>query len=288
MSRLLLGLALAATATAAWLHFHSPLCRALRAGEQLQLVYLGRAPALAAYEPANRKLTIVVGRSYKFLTAAPAEQALELSAALAPSPGTAPVLRYIHAGTSQDGRTLWNGTRELVTSWHSNPALIKQLATAYRLALSSGTTDIAPYEFAALSLEMVKIGPLDLCALKEDTKKNSAYEEPQAQQAATSAPLKIEILNASGRKGQAVTLTRHLRELAAAGELNVDVLSHDNYARREKKSRFISRSGRIDELKALGARLGLGAVEITAAPEQPGQLDASLIMGEDLVLPARR
>lgn len=290
LSRFLLALALAATAAAAWLHFHSPLCLALRAEAPLQLAYLGRTPALAVYEPGTRRLTVIMGHSFKFTESGPDGRSRELSAALAQSHPPDAVLRHMQAGTDGDGRTLWNEAKELVSSWHAAPLLLRDYLSSYRQAHAGAETDISPYEFAALSLELVKIGPLDLCALKEDTKRKTAGAEEEAPPAPAAAaePLKIEILNATLRKGQAVALTKYLRELAASGELKVDVLSYDNYGRREKKSRIISRSGRLDELKALGAKLGLEAVEITAAPEQPGQLDASLIAGEDLVLPARR
>ena len=288
MSRFLLALVLLSTVAAGVLHHRSALCRALRSGGKIDLVLVSPAPAMAVYEPAVTKLAVMIGRSFKFpADESGAAKAAEVRGVMLPDGSAAS--RYLELGAGSDGRGFWNGAKNWFAQWHARPVLLLAYAADYRRALKSGATDITPYEFLAISLELTKLAPLDLCAVSSGAKKQGEAAPVEAVASSVSAePLKLEILNASGRKGYAVTVTMYLRELAAKESLPVDVLSYDNYSRREKKSRIISRTGRIEELTRLGERLGLAAIEITAAPARASQTDASLIVGEDLLLPGQR
>ena len=288
LSRVLLALVLLSTVAAGFLHHRSALCRALRSGGKIDLVLVSPAPALAVYEPAVTKLAVMIGRPFRFpADESGAAKAAEVRGVMWPDGSAAS--RYFELGADRDGRGFWNGAKNWFAQWHARPVLLVAYAADYRRALKSGATDITPYEFMAISLELTKLAPRDLCAVSSGAKKQG--EPAPVETAAFTAsvePLKLEVLNASGRRGYAVTVTVYLRELAAKEALPVDVLSYDNYSRREKKSRIISRTGRIEELTRLGERLGLSAIEITAASARSSQTDASLIVGEDLLLPAQR
>ncbi|HOX24046.1 MAG TPA: LytR C-terminal domain-containing protein, partial [Elusimicrobiales bacterium] len=230
----------------------------------------------------------------KSTASGPQDRAREAyEAMLAEAKDSAPAVpwRYLDIGKSWAGRSLWNEAKDWISQWHSNPRLLLLYIRYYWQAYRSGATDITPYEFAAFSLEMMKVAPLNLFAVNTAPKKPEERGQPAAeppQAVLSSSPLRLEVLNASGHRGQAVAVTMYLRKLALQERLPVDVLSYDNYSRREKKSRMISRTGRIDELAALATRLGLSAMEITAAPARASQTDASFIVGEDLNLPSER
>jgi len=190
-----------------------------------------------------------------------------------------------------DGETLWNDCKTDVSSWRYNPVPAAKLAYYYARAYAQKRTNITPYEFALLALNSVDLTLADFTLTLDAPAQKNAAKTPDntpsgnSPLTAENRPLIVEIYNASGQKGAALTLTQHLRSLNEKKLLNIDVFQYDTNPKTEDKTQIIDYSGRTRDLKSLSLALGLTENEFLQEKTASPICDARIIIGKDFKMP---
>lgn len=190
--------------------------------------------------------------------------------------------------------TFWLQFKESLSTWRFNPAPLWYYVRGYVNALVQKRTNINPAHFAVLSLELAELTASDFAVEQPDTKskkKNKKQEETEAAPAEKSAPaaanqpLKVIILNASGKRGQAEALKQYLRAQYAKGLLQVDVYDTGNYPTQQDHSFIEDYSGRLVQVTQISHAIGItGEIH---SQKSTGELyyDSRIILGKDFKMP---
>ena len=295
---------LAVTGWAAYVHFHSPIVRALtrHADDPVYVAILTKPGMALVYNPQTRKAVVTTAKRRK-LPDDPSENAQDLFQITGLQPTD---LRYYIPRTLERD-VYWDNLKDNLSTWRFNPLLTGQIVWEYLRALYEKRTNLHPAEFLLYALDMTLLEITDFTVRNlEDTKKKrnnkTATSVPPAAPAVPTAtedsilplgedraplakddrPLVIEILNASGQKGAALKLTQYLRDKSQKGLLRVDVLQYDNY--RLEQTQIIDFTGRRALLKQLSTAIGVNN-EIVSEKQDTAICDARVLIGEDFKLP---
>ena len=251
--------------------------------ENLNIVFLGEPALIMTYNPKSKTVNV----SNAVLPApkktkkpppelTPREKALKLLEVKKITPSH---VKYFLPET--DTAAFWADFKTALSSWRNNPPDSLKYIYYYAKAFKNKRTDITPYEFALLVLGTLNIEMTDFSvSLDAPTPKNAV---PAA--AAADGPLRVEIYNASGRKGAALALEQYLRDLNAKGVLSVDVFDQDNYSKQEAHTKIIDHTGRAKELKKLSLALRLQDNELFSEKKPNAFCDAEIIIGKDFEMP---
>jgi len=199
---------------------------------------------------------------------------------------------FVPKQTEQD--LLWQDFEYFLSHWRYNPLLLARAVAAYIKARFQKRTDLHLAEFLALSLELsqMQINDFTLTFPPQSKTKKSHKQAPLIpfsadtllSEAENTAPLKLEILNASGRKGLAKELTYYLRRQYDKGLLNVDVMQYDNYRTNLDKTEIIDYSGRLLQVSKLSHAIGFkGTPKVEKSPTNI--YDTRIILGKDFEMP---
>lgn len=190
--------------------------------------------------------------------------------------------------------TFWTQFKGSLATWRFNPSPLGYYVHGYVNALVQKRTNINPAHFAVLSLELTELTAADFAVEQPDAKskkKNKKQEEPEASpaekpaSAAANQPLKVIILNASGKRGQAETLKQYLRAQYAKGLLQVDVYDTGNYPTQQDHSFIEDYSGRLVQVTQISHAIGItGEIH---SQKSTGELyyDSRIIIGKDFKMP---
>lgn len=197
-----------------------------------------------------------------------------------------------------DQSTYWTQFKNTLETWRFNPARLWPYVRGYVNALVQHRTNLRPSEFILLSLELPYVTPADFAVeqpaqrkkligrrnttKEEETPAKSEVDLPN--QNAADKPLVVEILNASGKKGLALTLTQYLREQNAKGLLRVDVLQYDNYPTQEETSFITDYSGKLVQVTQVSRAIGLTR-EIRSEKSSTAICDTRIVLGKDFEMP---
>lgn len=297
MGALLVVFLLVLTGWAAYVQRASAAAQALTAHADgpLYVAILTKPGMTAAYNPASRKAVLTTLRRKK-LPEDPLENAQDLFRLTGIS--TPQVRYYIPQNTEHDA--YWDTFKDTLETWRYNPLRALQAGWAYARAYYEKRTNINPAEFLlyALDLSRLEITDFTVRHAGTDTKKRRSTPaqgaapdailpptEDRAPLAKADGPLKVEILNASGKKGAALELTKYLRDKSQKGLLHVDVLDYDNFpGGRKPQTYIIDFTGRLAQLKQLSTAIGVKN-EIVSERQDTAISDARIIIGEDFKQP---
>ena len=198
--------------------------------------------------------------------------------------------------TSQD--LFWEGFKSALASWRFNPLIAVKVVAAYAQARYQKRTNISPAEFFLLTQQMAELDITDFAIKyppamqKKKKSKTPSPQELSAEELVSSPedenrPLVVEILNASGKKGLASSLTQYLREQDNKGLLRVDVLQYDNYPTEQETSSIISYTGRLIAATQLSRAIGISS-EIKTESSPTAICDARIILGKDFQMPLEK
>jgi hypothetical protein len=84
-----------------------------------------------------------------------------------------------------------------------------------------------------------------------------------------------QVLNASGRRGAADEVTRHLRSRG------IDVIDFGNYVSVQPRTKIVNCSGGIEGARRVRELLGLGGLEIYSKPEKNPVAGVRVVIGLD-------
>lgn len=198
---------------------------------------------------------------------------------------------FIPETTDRD--KFWNRFKYVLSSWRYNPLLAAELVWDYLQAWHDKRTNLTPAEFILLGMELSKLTPSDFAvrfpSSSKTSKKRSAVSsapemEDMAPLAVKDRPIVVEIFNASGKRGLALSLTQYLREQNEKGLLRVDVLQYDNYPSYQEKSFIVDYSGRLVQVKQLSQAIGINS-EIQSENSPNAICDTRIVLGKDFEMP---
>lgn len=244
-------------------HFLSPVSRRLAAGREVRLVLLNRdEPMFFVYHPVSGTVNAVRLPGGKAAGGAPARRAAEIAGLFSPAGDTAP---YIEVK-----KTDLDAVHDTLDNWRSRPA---RLAAAARFLIGlkkSGATDLSAHDLLLLSLEALRLDSSDF--IKEDFER----VRPAAEEAGDAAAvIRVEVLNASGRRDLAVRAARHLRTRG------FDVISYGTHGSGEKRTKIVNCSDNIEAARKMRAALGLDGLEIYSRFDKLAIAQVRVILGAD-------
>ncbi len=280
IGRILLWVLLGSVAGAFWAQYTSPVVQTLaaRAEKPLELVVFTQPAMRFVYHPVTRKAVVTLAHKNCSLQNRSACFNGEVA--------------YFFQPRQTEQHTYWEQFKEGLSSWRFNPGRLFGYLRAYINALVQKRTNLRPSEFILLSLELPYLTASDF-AIEEPVKKKNTRAEKAAKTAVAATPhktpadglLKVVILNASGKKGQAETLKKYLREQQAKGLLAVDVYETGNYPTQEDQSFILDYSGNQVLATQISRAIGITG-EIRSAPATPDiYYDARIVLGKDFEMP---
>ncbi|MCX5783217.1 MAG: hypothetical protein NTW04_02075, partial [Elusimicrobia bacterium] len=148
---------------------------------------------------------------------------------------------YFAPAEKWERAALWSGVISMLENWRKTPSHFARYVYSYIKARLDGRCNISVWEFIAITMELTRLGPGDFYVFRE--RKGKTPPAVSQTQAITSAPFKIEILNATGKKGAALKITRMIRSKTFSSGLIVDVLRYDNYPGVEKENKVFDYTG---------------------------------------------
>jgi len=259
-------------------HFMSPIARKLAGGRDVELVLLNKSrPMLFVYHPVSRTINSVrlPGGTAGARGGGSARQrsceVLRLFSKNEMNDQAAP--GYIEVAAPD-----MDAFEELLNNWRSRPARFLPVFL-YLLDLKKReATNLSPHEMLLAVLELSGLNSSDF--IKEDFDKSRASGRLQPGTAAEepgAGPVivRLEVLNASGRKDLAVRVTKYLRKQG------FDVLTFGTYGSVEKNTKIVNCSDNIGAARKAREALGLDRLEIYSKFSGLGISDAKIILGED-------
>ncbi len=274
-------------------HYLSPVSRRLAANEDVELVLLNKdRPMLFVYHPFSKTLNVVrlpAGAARSGSAYQRAGEVLKLFPGADAQAGPA----YIEVSAA--GGPDMDAFEGLVNTWRARPARLVG-AVRYLLALKQGeATNLSAHELALLALELARLNSSNF--IKEDFNKAGPGQPPPAAAGPGGnryrgvhprlnppeggppqpgpAVMRLEVLNASGRKDLARRVTKYLRKK------NFDVLDFGTYGSVEKRTKIVNCSDSLEGALRLREALGLGGLEIYSKFDKSGIVQARIILGAD-------
>ena len=270
-------------------HYFSPVSRRLAAGEDVELVLLNRErPMLFVYHPFSGTVNAIRLPGKAVRAGSAYQRACEVLK-LFPEGGSASRNGgFTGPGLSEDPAYIEAGTpdldsfEDLINNWRARPERLLRLGRYLRGLKRSEATNLSAYEMTLLALELVRLNASNF--IKEDFEKMPAHEAAPAGSGPGSLPqgpaqapaaARLEILNASGKKDLAGSVTRYLRKQG------FDVINFGTYGSVEKQTKIVNCSGNIEAARLVRAALGLGGLEIYSKADRHGIVQVRVILGSD-------
>ena len=267
-------------------HYISPISRRLAANADIELVLLNKErPMLFIYRSFSKTVNAVQLPGRAARSGSAYQRACEILKTFYGNGVPAQEPAYIEV-QAPDMEAFEN----LINTWRARPAQLHRLIRWLRGLKKNDATNLSVHDIALLALELSRINSSNF--IKEDfdnpragavsnayslqTAKTRPADPPRAVGPASAAEtVRIEILNASGRKDLAVLVTNFLRKKG------FDVINFGTYGSIEKQTKIVNCSGNIDT--ALGIRdvLALGGLEIYSKLEKPAIAQVRIILGAD-------
>ncbi len=287
IGRLLLLAALALLAGSFWSDYTSSMIHRLvnHAADPVRVVVFTKPAMLFSYIPATRKARVTLGTSQCSIENKNTCFNGEYDAFFIPQ--------------EKDQHSFWTQFGNHLEQWRFTPKSVWIYIQAYVNALVQKRTNLRPSEFLLLSKELIELTRIDFAieypVSTKKKQKSSKIKEEKAQPdekpevvlpntATDEKPLVVEVLNASGKKGLALSVTQYLREQNAKGLLRIDVLQYDNYPSVQEKSFIVDYSGRQVQVSQTSQALGIRG-EIRSEASTTAICDTRIILGKDFKMP---
>ena len=279
IGRVLALLLVGGLAAAFWAHYRSPLVQILakRSETPIRIVLLTEPAMRFSYNPVTRKTVITLAPCNKdnLKTCFNAEYD-----------------RFFQP-VQTDQQDYWSQFKDSLSSWRFNPAPLWTYVHSYINAFVQKRTDISPAEFILLSLELPELTATDF-AIEQPTGKKKKTDTSKQKDAITplelavnklgAKPLKVVVLNASGKRGLAESLKQYLRAQHAKGLLQVDVYDTGNYPTLQDTSFIIDHSGKLVQVTQVSRAIGI-TTEIRSDKSASDIYDCHIVLGKDFKMP---
>ncbi|MBI4801461.1 MAG: LytR C-terminal domain-containing protein [Elusimicrobia bacterium] len=277
---LALGGALTLVLTTA--HFFSPVSKRLSANREVEIVMLNPAcPMLFVYHPGSGTVNAVRLPKKAARGAGSAVQRAHgaLNLFLKDRSSVRDAAFYITVGEPDLDRV-----SVMLNGWRNKPGYFLGMAAYFRDLKRTEGTNLSWHDGLRLALEFLRLKSADFIITELPKnffdKAGGAQEVPVPGGADTvpapePAVVRLEVLNASGRKDLAEQVTRYLRKKG------FDVISFGNYGAMAKQTKIVNCSGNIAAARLAREALGLKDLEIYSKTEKPAVVQARVILGVD-------
>lgn len=186
--------------------------------------------------------------------------------------------RYVYViPKEQDRQAVWQNIKSTMLYKRYNPMIFAKNFYQFAVLKFQKKTNLSWYDFVLISIRKADVQPSDFIIKQSITDEISETNADK--------PMLVEVLNASGKKNMAVNLTKYLRKLNDENIIRVDVLRYSNYHKKEKNTKIISHTDKVDDLKKISKELNLTGTEIFHKPAGSIPSDAKIIIGEDFTIP---
>jgi len=259
-------------------HYLSPVSRRLAANEDVELVLLNKErPMLFIYHPFSSTINAVRMPAKAARGGSAYQRACEVLKTFSKSdvpPQETPVYIEVAAAGGPD----MDAFEDLINNWRARPARLAGLIRYLRDLRGNEATNLSLHDLVLLTLEMSRLNASNF--IKEEFDKGRAggpAPEAEAGEGPVSAPaiVRLEVLNASGKKDLARLVTKYLRKKG------FDVIDFGTYGSVEKQTKIVNCSDSLDAALRLREALGLGGLEIYSKFDKVGIVQARIILGED-------
>ncbi len=260
-------------------HYFSPVSKRLAAGRDVGLVLLNKdRPMLFVYHPFSRTINSVrlPGRAFSGARRGSSayQRACEVFKMFPRNPGLAQgPPSYIEVAAPDI-----DAFEALLNNWRFRPARLLHLCRYLRDLKKSEATNLSPYELLLVGLELARLNSSNF--IKEDFDRSlaaglSLKEAPSAGPEPVNGIVRLEVLNASGRRGLATRVTKYLRTRG------FDVISFGTYESVEERTKIVNCSDNIGAARKTRDALGLEGLEIYSKFSKLGIADSRVILGAD-------
>jgi hypothetical protein len=266
-------------------HWWSGLSRNLSANRDLKVALIsGNATMVFIYHSFAKTVTAVNLSRTRFKNNGSNYQ--KACAALALVSGAAPIPRndVFYLVTDKPTADL-SAFYETLNSWRSRPGLVFNAVRWLWLLKKEERTNISCHDLLLAVLELSRLNSSNFniedseCVTGQNQDGNSSGESGgKSNIEAVSVPaavIRVEVLNASGKKDLAMQVTKYLRKQG------FDVINFGTYTGTGTLTKIVNCSGNIDAAKAVRSALGLGAFEIYSKPEVGNVVGVSVVLGVD-------
>lgn len=172
---------------------------------------------------------------------------------------------------------------QALNGWRGRPAYLFSMAAWLTGLKKAEGTNLSRHDLALLFLELTRLdsSSFNFADLPKDFFKAGGDAEPEPEEAGAEelkpAGVRLEVLNASGRRDLAERVTRYLRKKG------FDVINFGNYGAVEKQTKIVNCSDNIAAARLLRDALGLTGLEIYSRPEKVSVIHARVILGTDFL-----
>jgi len=267
-------------------HYFSGFSRQLASNRDVRIALLNaNEPVVFLYRSFSRTVTAVRLPRSRFKNNGSNYQ--KACAALAPFFAGAQVRREDVFYFEVDARVEeLGGFYEILNSWRSRPVLFFKAARGLWRLKNEERTNLSFQELLLTGLELSRLNSSNFIVADFERETGQALSEPgpppedpgSSGGSGASAPpsaIRVEVLNASGRKDLALQATKYLRKRG------FDVINFGTYMGAGTVTKIVNCSGGVDAAKAVREALGLAALEIYSKPEAGGVVEVSVILGKD-------
>ena len=287
IGRLLLWGTLAVLAGSFLTYYTSPLVRQLTVptDKPISIVIFTKPAMLVSYTPTTRKAQITIGAK----NCSPDNKTSCFDGSY----------DAFFTPITTDQHTFWAQFSDSLEQWRFFPKQVWYYLQSYVNALVQKRTNLRPSEFLLLSKELITLTRSDF-AVKYPASTKKKKQTPKTQEepskidvkpevilpnvSADEKPLVVEVLNASGKKGLALSVTQYLREQNTKGLLRIDVLQYDNYPSVQEKSFIVDYSGKQVQVSQTSQALGIRG-EIRSESSTTAICDTRIVLGKDFKMP---
>ena len=266
-------------------HYFSGLSRNLAANRDLKIALIsGNTPMVFIYHSFSKTVTAVNLPRARFKNNGSNYQ--KACAVLALVSGATQVQRedVFYLATDAQAADL-SAFYETLNSWRSRPGLFFEAARGLWLLEKEEHTNISFHDLLLAVLELSRLNSSNFIVTdfergfgQNPQAPGSVESGDKADIEAVSDPaavIRVEVLNASGKKDLAMQVTKYLRKKG------FDVINFGTYTGAWKRTKIVNCSGNVDAARAVRSALGLTALEIYSKPEAGNVAEVSVVLGVD-------
>lgn len=284
------GLALCLGLVAA--HYLSGVAPRLAANRDLEIALISdRAPKVFIYHAFSKTITVINlpparlkngGSNYQKACAA-------LALVSGKIPGQREDVLYLatddptHSGCVGDDLGAFYA---MLNSWRSRPRLFFEVARRLWLLKKEERTNISFHDLLLAVLELSRLNSSNFiitdfersvlrAVASENFGANETGGSTNSETGVPAAVVRVEVLNASGKKDLAVKVTKYLRKKG------FDVINFGTYERAAGQTKIVNCSGNMEAARAVRSALGLTGLEIYSKPKAGYVAEVSVVLGAD-------
>ncbi|MEI7481127.1 MAG: LytR C-terminal domain-containing protein [Elusimicrobiota bacterium] len=166
----------------------------------------------------------------------------------------------------------------MINNWRACPASLSPLVRYLRELRQNDATNLSMHDIALLTLELARMNSSNF--VKEEFNKARSSDAALAAETAAETPdapavLRLEVMNASGRKDLAGAVTKFLRDKG------FDVINFGTYGSIETQTKIVNCSDNIKAAHAVREALDLGGLEIYSKFDKRAIAQIKIILGAD-------